>query len=68
MRVRGSVSLDNNKSVSDVLNEVVISVNGDGGEYLESDDVEALPRGQKINRLSAENAPASERGVRVLDM
>jgi len=60
--------LDNNKSVSDVLNEVVISVNGDGGEYLESDDVEALPRGQKINRLSAENSPASERGVRVLEL
>lgn len=59
--------MDKDKKLARILNDVVDSVNGGDGGYLETNEVMCLRQGERINRLSQENRPGSEAGARVLD-
>lgn len=60
--------MDRDKHLQDIMNDIIDSHNGGDGSVLEEDRVVNMPRGEKISRLSEENIPAHERGLRVLDL
>ncbi len=60
--------MKSDKHLQDIMNDIVDSHNGGDGSVLQEDRVMGMPRRQKISRISEENTPAHERGLRVLDL
>lgn len=60
--------MDRDKHLQDIMNDIIDSHNGGDGSVLHEDRVVNMPRGEKISRISEENIPAHERGIRVLDL
>lgn len=60
--------MDRDKHLQDIMNDIVDSHNGGDGSVLDEDRVLNMPRGEKISRISEENIPAHERGIRVLEL